>query len=77
MREVTIPQNFTDLLQHRSKSGAPDNSDLKDNWFTPDLEEYPRENPNHDSSVPHVQESPTSKRSSVFEVIELTASKGF
>ena len=30
MREVTITQNSTDLVQGISQSGAPDNIDLKD-----------------------------------------------
>ena len=51
MREVTIPPNWTDIVQHSSQSGAPENIDLKDTWLTPDLEESPRETPNH---VPRV-----------------------
>ena len=41
IREGTIPPNWTDLVQHSSQSGAPDNIDPKDAWFTPDLEEDP------------------------------------
>ena len=44
MREGTIPLNWTDFVQRISESGAPDNNDLKDTWFTPDIEEDPREN---------------------------------
>ena len=38
MREGTIPQNWTDNLQHISQSGAPESIELKDTWFTLDLE---------------------------------------
>ena len=51
MREVTIPPNWTDILQRSSQSGATENIDLKDTWFTPDLEEDHRETPTH---VPRV-----------------------
>ena len=44
MREGTIPPNWTDFVQRRSESGAPDNNYPKDTWFTPDIEEDPREN---------------------------------
>ena len=47
IREGTIPPNWTDLVQHSSKSGAPENIELKDTWFTPDLEEDPRKTPTH------------------------------
>ena len=30
-----------------SKSDAPDNIDLKDTWFTPDIKEYPGKTPTH------------------------------
>ena len=30
MREGTIPPNWTDIVQRRSQSGAPDNIDFKD-----------------------------------------------
>ena len=42
MREGTILTNWTDLVKLISKSGAPDNIDLKDTWFTPNLEEDPK-----------------------------------
>ena len=47
MREGKIPQNWKDLVQNISQSSAPDNIDLKDNWFTIDLEKDTRENPTH------------------------------
>ena len=46
-RYGTIPPNWTDLMLHRSQSGATDNIDLKDNWFNPDLEEGPIKTPSH------------------------------
>ena len=51
MREGTIPPNLTDLVQRISKRGAPNNIDLKDTWFTPDLNEYPIETQSHEPSV--------------------------
>ena len=42
MREGTITLNWTDLVQHSSQSDAPENIDLRDNWFTPDIEEDTR-----------------------------------
>ena len=51
MREGKIPPNWTYLVQCISQSCAPDNIDLKDNFFTPYLEEYPTKNPTH---VPRV-----------------------
>ena len=47
MGEVTIPQNWIDIVQRSSQSGAPDNIDLKDTWFTPDCDQDPRETPSH------------------------------
>ena len=38
IKEGTIPQNWIDLVQHISQSDAPENIDLEDTWFTPDLE---------------------------------------
>ena len=38
-------------MQRRSESGAPDNNDLKDTWFTPYIEEYPSKTSTH---VPRV-----------------------
>ena len=37
-------------IQRISQSGAPDNIYFKDTWFTPDIEEYPRETPSCVSS---------------------------
>ena len=51
MREVTIHPNWTYLVQSISQSGAPDNIDLKDTWFTPYLDEGPSKTPTH---VPRV-----------------------
>ena len=38
-------------MQRSSQTSAPDNIDLKDNWFTPDIEEDPIETPSHEISV--------------------------
>ena len=38
IREGTIQPNYTDLVQHSSQSGAPDNIDLRGTWFAPDPE---------------------------------------
>ena len=38
MREVTIPPTWTYLVQHSSQSYALENIDLKNTWFTPDLD---------------------------------------
>ena len=74
MREYTIPPNWTTLLQWRSKSGAQENIDLKDNCFTLDLEEDTIETPTH---VPRVTpESPVSEGESVSEVIKRPISEG-
>ena len=51
MGEGKIPQNLTDIVQHRSQSGAPDNLDFRDTLFTPYIEEYPSKNPTHVSRV--------------------------
>ena len=70
-REGKISPNWTDLVQHISQSGVPENIDLKDTWFTPDPEEDPSKPPSPDTSIalknnnkmlislqlkPHVQE---------------------
>ena len=83
MREFTIPPNWTDIVQHRSQSVAPDNIGLKDTWFTSYIEEYPRKTPSHKPRVSpknnrntftssqyilHVQESPSMQGVSVSEV---------
>ena len=51
MREVTIPTNWTDLVQRSSQSGAPDNIYLKDTWFYPNPEEDPIKTLSHKPSV--------------------------
>ena len=67
-RERKIPPNWTDLVQHISKSGSQENIDLRDTWFTPDLEENPIETPTH---VPRVTpESLVSEGAPVSEVIK-------
>ena len=38
MREFKITPNWTDLVKHISQSDEMDNIDLKDTWFTPDLD---------------------------------------
>ena len=69
------------------QSGAPENIDLKDTWFTTDPEEDPRKTPSHETSVapenvmssqyvPHVQEGTASEGASVTEVIECTDYEG-
>ena len=47
MREGTILPNWTDIVQHRLQSRAPDNIYLKKTCFTPYLEEYPSQTPTH------------------------------
>ena len=39
-------------MQCFSQSGATDNIDLKDTWFTTDIEEHPRETPIQKTSIP-------------------------
>ena len=51
MREVTITPNWTYILQRSSHSGAMDNIDLKNTCFTTDIDEDPRKNPSHKTSV--------------------------
>ena len=90
MREDKLSTNYTDIVQQRSKSGAQDNIDLNDNWFTPYIEEDTRKPPNHEPSVTpentykmitllqyvlHEQESPSIEGASVSEVIKLPASE--
>ena len=92
MKKGTIPQNCTYLVQRISQIGALDNIDLKDNWFTPDIDEDPSKNPSHEPIVTqenvnnklvllqyvlYLQEGPVSEGASVFEVIERPASKVF
>ena len=92
MRKVTILPNCTDILQRISQNVEPENIELKEAWFAPDLEEDPRETPSHDPSVtpknntntltwlysvPHVQEIQASKGTPVSELIEHPDSEGF
>ena len=51
MREGTMPPNWKHIVRLISQSVALDYIDLKDTWFTPDLEEDPSGNPNR---VPRV-----------------------
>ena len=51
MREGTITQNWTYLVQGISQIGATDNIDLKDTLLNPNLEEYPRYTPSDEPSV--------------------------
>ena len=41
-RKGTITPNLTDLVQHISLRGAPENMDIKDTCFTKYFEEGPR-----------------------------------
>ena len=92
MREVTIPPNWKYILQLISQSGVLDNIYLKDTWFTPDLEENPRNPPSQKPSVdpennnkmlplpqyePHVQKITDSKGASAYGVRERKDSEGF
>ena len=52
MRKDKIPPNLIDLVQRRSKRYVLENIDLKDTWFTTDLEEYTREPQTHVPIVP-------------------------
>ena len=63
-------------MQHSSQSGALDNTDLKDTWFNPYIEENTRKTPRYEPSVApdndkilksslyktHVHEGPASER---------------
>ena len=51
IREGTIPANNTNIVQHSSYSGAPDNIYLKDTYFNPDFEYDPVETPRHEQIV--------------------------
>ena len=91
MMADTIPLNWTDFVKCSSQSGAPDNMDLKDSWFTPDIEEDPSDNP---TQVPRVtpesniniitslqpvqpaQESPVNKGAPVSKAIEHPSYEG-
>ena len=75
---------WTYLVQRSSQIIAIKNIEIKDTWFTPDLEVYNRKSPINElrsspentnnritllQSVPNVQESPTSEGASVSEVM--------
>ena len=90
--EGIIPPNWKDLVQHISQSGATYNIDLKDNWFTLDLEEdysktsthVPRIKPENNRNtitpsqpVKQVQKSPVREGLSVSEVIKRPVYEGF
>ena len=51
IREVTIPPSLIDLAKQISQSDATENIELKDIWFTPDLEDDTRETPRKQPSV--------------------------
>ena len=57
MREVKIPPNWKYLVQCSSQRGAPENIDLKDTWFTPDLEDDPRKTPRHEPIIVPISEN--------------------
>ena len=74
IREVTIPPNWSDLVQCRSQSGAQENIELKDTWFTTYIDEDHTETPTH---VPRVTPKiPVSEGASVSEVIKYSVSYG-
>ena len=72
MREGKIPQNWKDLVKLSSKNGAPENIDLKDNWFTPDLEEDTIDTPSHEPIVSPENNNSTLK--SLQSILHLKAS---
>ena len=91
MREVKIPPSWTYIVHCISQSFKPYNVDLKDTWFTPDLEKDTNKTPSHDPSVssennnkiltppqfePHLQESLARKGASASEVHERPAFGG-
>ena len=80
MRESIIPPNWTYIVQLRSQIGAPENIELKDTWFNPDMRYDTGETPTHKpciapynnnkkltlpQSKPNVQENPAIKGTSV------------
>ena len=91
VRYNTILPNWTDIVQHISQSGALDNIDLNDSWFTPDLEECPSKTPRHIPSIAaenrnknltslqsraHIHEVPNSKGASASYSQKLPVPKG-
>ena len=90
IREGKMPLNWTDFVQCSSQIISPENIDLKDTWFTPDLEEDPRKTPIHEPSVapdnnnnmiaplqyvPHLREIPVIKGAPVSELIKYPSSE--
>ena len=78
-------------MQHSLQSGSTEYIDLRETWFTPDVEEYPIKTPAHvpivtpenniylitlSQSTQQVQESEFNKGFSVSEVIERPVSEG-
>ena len=51
MREGIIQINCTDIVQHGSQSGSPDNIGLKDTWLTSYIQEDRSDTLSHDPSV--------------------------
>ena len=51
IREGKIPPIWKYFVQIISKRVAPDNIDLKDTWFTPDIEEDIRKNLRNEARV--------------------------
>ena len=91
MREGKIPLNWTNCVQLRSQISSSKNIDLKDTWFTPDLDEDPSKTSNQEpsvapensnntitlsQSVPHLQERTASEGTPISEVIDRPASEG-
>ena len=91
MREGTITPNCTNIAQQSSRRAAPENIDLKDNFFTTYLEEDPSETPIHELIIdpgntnkvltlskyePNIQEIMASKGESSSEIHEHPDFKG-
>ena len=91
VKEGTIPPNWTYIVQHISKSGAPYNIDLNDTWINPDIEEdtietlihKPNVSPENKNSMlillqsePQVYESPPRNGSPTSKLHKLTISEG-
>ena len=90
-REGTIPPNWTYLVQCISHSGALENIDINDTWFTTYIDKYSSKTPSYNPSVapennnktitllqsePHVQDSTVREGAYVSEAIKFPASKG-
>ena len=74
-------------MQLISKIGSPENIDLKDTWFTPNIEEDTRKNPRHEPIIArenkkqhqsklYVQESPENKGEYASALHERLVSEG-